>query len=82
MRDFAKIFKIGETQVLYFVEYDSDHEKDEMAIVHQMIQDDDINFDLTMKNIPVDAAFKVFDGMTEASAQKLIAMYENATGGY
>jgi len=82
MREWAKIYKIGETQVLYFVEYDSDHAEDEMAIVHQMIQDDDINFDMKLRNISVEKAFKIYDGMTEESAKKLIDIYENAVGGY
>jgi len=81
IRDFAKIFKIGELQVLYYVEYDHDHEKDEMGILHQMIQDDEINFDMKAKNISVENAFKLFDGMNEEIAAKLIKMYEEVMAG-
>jgi pantothenate kinase len=82
MREWAKILRVDETQILYFVEYDTEHEKDEMAILHQMIQDDDVNFDMKLRNVSVETAFKLYDSMDENAARKLIGIYENTVRDY
>ena len=68
MRKFAKLFDVGDRQLIVYVEADVDHEEDGKSIVHQITDLGGAGLDLTIGG-PDAAMRKVFDMYDQTAAE-------------
>jgi len=71
MSDFAKLFRVGQYQLLVFIE--DDQEKDDHSILHQMVDLDGARMDLAMKG-PTSAMEKLFDLYDNLAGQNFFTL--------
>lgn len=68
MRKFAKLFDVGDRQLIVYVEVDTDHEEDGKSVVHQITDLGRASIDMTIGG-PDAAMWKLFEMYDQTAAE-------------